>query len=42
MIRKNKYVFVDLIDNLSKAFDNKQIEKSICKFLRITPKISNF
>ena len=39
MIRKNKYVFVDLIDNLSKAFDNKQIEKSICKFLRITPKM---
>ena len=39
MIRKNKYVFVDLIDNLSKAFDNKKIENSICKFLRITPKM---
>jgi len=39
LVRKNKYVFVDLIENLASAFDNKAITNSICKFLRITPKI---
>jgi len=39
LVRKNKYVFVDLIENLSSAFENKAIASSICKFLRITPKM---
>ena len=39
LIRKNKYTIVDLVDKLSIAFDNKNITKSICSFLRITPKM---
>jgi len=41
MIRQNKYILVDLIDNLSKALNNKKVTHSMCKFLRITPKMFN-